>query len=127
VAFLALIVSCVALFFSWKAYERTGGRAGDVLNTRVEVGDESPPDWRATLDEARETLDKTRETLDSDDVARVREKLARSFRNAGEGTKRGWRDLDRDLERLQTQAEKGGSRAKETLDAALEKMKRMGS
>ncbi|MES1245879.1 MAG: hypothetical protein ABUT39_30005 [Acidobacteriota bacterium] len=126
-AFLALIVSLVALFFSWKAYERSGGRIGDVLDTEVEVGDESPPDWRAALDEARETLDKARENLEGDDVARVREKLARSFRNAGEGAKRGWRELDSDLERLQGQLEKGGSRAKETLDETLDKMRRIGS
>lgn len=129
VAWLALIVSLVALFFSWKAYERSGGRLDDleVLNTEVEVGDESPPDWRAAVDEARETLDKARETLGGDDVKRVREKLARSFENASEGTKRGWRGLDRDLERLQGQLEKGSSKAKETLDETLAKMKRIGS
>lgn len=129
VAWLALIVSLVALFFSWKAYERSGGRIDDleVLSTEVEVGDESPPDWREALDEARETLDDARENLGGDDVARVREKLARSFRNAGEGAKRGWRDLDSDLERLQGQLEKGSSRAKETLDETLVKMKRIGS
>jgi hypothetical protein len=127
VAWLALIVSLVALFFSWKAYERSGGRVGDVLDTQVSVGDESPPDWRAALDEARETLDDARENLGGDDVARVRERLARSFEHAGEGAKRGWRDLDRDLERLQVQVEKGGSKAKETLDETLAKMKRIGS
>ena len=129
VAFLALIVSLVALFFSWKAYERSGGRIEDLkpLSTEVSVGDESPPDWRAALDEARETLDEARENLGGDDVARVRERLARSFRHAGEGAKRGWRDLDSDLERLQGQLEKGSSRAKETLDETLDKMKRIGS
>ena len=127
VAWLALIVSLVALFFSWKAYERSGGRVGDVLDTQVSVGDESPPDWRAALDEARETLDDARENLGGDDVARVRERLARSFEHAGEGARRGWRDLDSDLERLQGQLEKGGSRAKETLDETLDKMKRIGS
>jgi hypothetical protein len=127
VAWLALIVSLVALFFSWKAYERSGGRVGDVLDTEVSVGDESPPDWRAALEDARGTLDKARDNLGGEDVARVRENLARSFRNAGEGARRGWRDLDRDLERLQGQLEKGGSRAKETLDETLDKMKRIGS
>lgn len=129
VAWLALIVSLVALFFSWKAWERSGGRIDDleVLDTEVSVGDESPPDWRAALDEARETLDEARENLGGEDVARVREKLARSFRNAGEGARRGWRDLDSDLERLQGQLEKGSSRARETLDETLDKMKRIGS
>jgi hypothetical protein len=137
VGWLALIVSLVALFFSWKAYERSGGRIGDlkVLNTEVSVGDESPPDWRSALDEAREKLGAARDEIDSkgdldkvkEDVAHVRENLARSFRNAGEGTRRGWRDLDRNLERLQGQLEKGGSRARETLDETLDKMKRIGS
>ena len=132
VAWLALIVSLAALFFSWKAYERSGGRLDDleVLNAEVEVGDESPPDWREALDEARETLDDARENLGGDDVAKVREireRLARSFRNAGEGAKRGWRDLDSDLERLQGQLEKGSSRARETLDETLDKMRRIGS
>jgi hypothetical protein len=135
VAWLALAVSLVALFFSWKAYERSGGRIGDVLDTQVSVGDESPPDWRSALDEAKEKLGAAREEIDSkgdlekvkEDVARVRENLARSFRNAGEGAKRGWRDLDSDLERLEGQLEKGGSRAKEMLDETLDKMKRIGS
>ena len=132
VAWLALIVSLVALFFSWKAYERSGGRLDDleVLNTEVTVGDESPPDWRAALDEARETLDDARENLGGDDVAKVREireKLSRAFRDTGEGAKRGWRELDSDLERLQGQLEKGSSRAKETLDETLDKMRRIGS
>jgi hypothetical protein len=130
VAWLALIVSLVALFFSWKAYERSGGRVKDVLDTEVTVGDESPPDWRAALEEAQETLDDARENLGGDDVVRVREireKLARSFRDTGEGAKRRWRELDSDLERLQGQLEKGSSRARETLDETLDKMRRIGS
>lgn len=140
VAWLALAVSLVALFFSWKAYERSGGRIEDlkVLNTEVSVGDESPPDWQSALDEAREKLGAAREEIDSkgdlekvkEDVARVRENLARSFRRAGDvgdSARRRWRELDSDLERLEEQLEKGGSRAKETLDEALDKMKRIGS
>lgn len=140
VAWLALIVSLVALFFSWKAWERSGGRIEDlkVLDTEVSVGDESPPDWRSALDEAKEKLGAARDEIDSqgdldkvkEDVARVRENLARSFRRAGDvgdSARRRWQDLDSDLERLEEQLEKGGSRAKETLDETLDKMKRIGS
>lgn len=140
VAWLALIVSLVALFFSWKAWERSGGTVKDlkILGTDVSVGEESPPDWRSALDDAKEKLAAARDKIDSEgdlgkvreDVKRVREDLARSFRKAGDAgdtARRKWKELDSDLERLQGQLEKGGSKAKETLDGALEKMKRMGS
>jgi hypothetical protein len=124
IAWLALLVSLAALFLSWKAYERTGGRLED-LDARVSVGDPEPADWRAELERARERL--TEGDLEPEEVARMRESLARSFRNASEGTRRGWRELDSDLERLQGQLREGSSRAKETLDSAVEKMKRVGN
>ena len=123
IAWLALLVSLAALFLSWKAYERTGGRLED-LDARVSVGDPEPADWREELERARERL--TKGDLEPDEVARIRESLARSFRDASEDTRRGWRELDSDLERLQGQLRQGSSRAKETLDAAVEKMKRVG-
>jgi hypothetical protein len=123
IAWLALLVSLAALFLSWKAYERTGGRFED-LDARVSVGDPEPADWREELERARERLAKG--DLEPDEVARMRESLSRSFRNASEGTRRGWRELDSDLERLQGQLREGSSRAKETLDSAVEKMKRVG-
>lgn len=127
IAWLALLVSLAALFLSWKAYERTGGRLKD-LDARVSVGDPvgepEPADWREELERARELL--RRGDLEPEEVARMRESLARSFRDASEGTRRGWRELDADLERLQGQLRQGSSRAKETLDSAVEKMKRVG-
>jgi|SRR5215203_2521783 len=123
IAWLALLVSLAALFLSWKAYERTGGRLKD-LDARVSVGEPEPADWREELERARERL--TKGDLEPDEVARMRESLSRSFRNASEGTRRGWRELDSDLERLQGQLREGSSRAKETLDSAVEKMKRVG-
>lgn len=123
IAWLALLVSLAALFLSWKAYERTGGRLQD-LDARLSVGDPEPADWREELERARERL--TKGDLEPDEVARMRESLARSFRNASEGTRRGWRELDSDLERLQGQLRQGSSKAKETLDSAVEKMKRVG-
>lgn len=100
IAWLALLVSLAALFLSWKAYERTGGRLQD-LDARVSVGNPEPADWREELDRARERL--LEGDLEPEEVARMRESLARSFRNAGEDARRGWRELDRDLERLQDQ------------------------
>ena len=123
IAWLALLVSLAALFLSWKAYERTGGRLQD-LDARVSVGEPEPADWREELERARERL--RRGDLEPEEVARMRESLARSFRDASEDTRRGWRELDSDLERLQGQLRQGSSRAKETLDAAVEKMKRVG-
>lgn len=127
IAWLALLVSLAALFLSWKAYERTGGRLREdfpVLGTEVSVGEPGPADWREELERARERL--RRGDLEPEEVARMRESLSRSFRNAGEDARRGWRELDRDLERLQEQLRQGSSRVKETLDSALEKMKRVG-
>lgn len=120
---LALLISLAALWVSWKAYERTGGRLED-LDARVSVGDPEPADWRAELERARERL--AEGDLEPEEVARMRESLSRSFRDASEGTRRGWRELDSDLERLQEQLRQGSSRAKETLDSAVEKMKRVG-
>ena len=123
VAWLALLVSLAALFLSWNAYERTGGRLQD-LDARVSVGDPEPADWREELARARERL--TQGDLEPEEVARMRESLSRSFRDASQDARRGWRELDSDLQRLQDQLRQGSSRAKETLDSAVEKMKRVG-
>jgi hypothetical protein len=125
VAWLALIVSLVALFFSWKAYERSGGRL-DLLDREVSVGTEAP-DWREALAHARERLAEQRDELDSGNLDKVREDVARirqSLERAGAGARREWRDLDADLERLEGQLREGSSRARETLDSALEKIRR---
>ncbi len=123
IAWLALLVSLAALFLSWKAYERTGGRLQD-LDTEVSVGEPEPADWREELSQARERLAKG--DLEPEEVARMRESLSRSFRDANEDVRRGWRELDSDLERLQGQLHQKSSKAKETLDSAVEKMKRVG-
>ena len=56
------------------------------------------------------------------EVAEVRAGLERSYRDASAGAKERWRALDGDLERLQTQLREGGSKALDTLDAALAKI-----
>jgi len=123
IAWLALLVSLAALFLSWKAYERTGGRLED-LDAEVSVGEPAPADWREELARARERL--TKGDLEPEEVARMRETLSCSFRDANEDVRRGWRELDADLERLQGQLRQGSSKAKATLDSAVEKMKRVG-
>lgn len=130
VAWLALLVALAALFLSWKAYQRSGGSLEDDLAFRSpEVSVEG--DWREDLARARERLLERRDEVESEedlagvqrDVARIRESLERSFRNGGAEAREGWRELDADLERLQDQLKEGSSRALETLDSAVEKMK----
>lgn len=130
VAWLALLVALAALFLSWKAYQRSGGRLADDLAFRSpDVSVEG--DWRDELARARERLLERRDEIESEedlagvqrDVARIRESLERSFESGGAEAREGWRDLDADLERLQAQLKEGSSRALETLDSAVEKMK----
>lgn len=137
VAWLALLLSVAALFFSWKAYERSGGRLKEdlpVLDRDVSVGEPAEGDWREELARARDRLTKSRDKVEAredlrqvqEDLDRMRKDLARSFHNAGADAREGWKELDGDLERLQGQLRKGSSKAQETLDSALEKMKRIG-
>ena len=105
IAWLALLISLAALFLSWKAYERTGGRLQD-FDAKVSVGDPEPADWREELDRARERL--TQGDLEPEEVARMRESLSRSFRDASSDARRAWRELDSDLERLQEKMKKVG-------------------
>lgn len=135
VAWLALLVALAALFLSWKAYERSGGRLEDDL---AFVSPESEPvgsvengNWRDDLARARERLLERRDEVESEedlagvqrDVARIRESLERSFEGGGAEAREGWRELDADLERLQGQLKERSSRALETLDRTVEKMK----
>lgn len=137
VAWLALLLSVAALFLSWKAYERSGGRLKEdlsVFDRDVSVGEPAEGDWREELARARERLTRSRDKVEAredlrqvqEDLDRMRKDLARSFRNASEDARQGWQELDRDLERLQGELREGSSKARETLDSALEKMKRVG-
>lgn len=137
VGWLALLVALAALFLSWKAYQRTGGELEDILHAPLgEVGEaEGTVDREADLAEARARLLQRRAEVAAErnlrqvqeDVAQMREDLARSFRDAGEGARQGWRDVDAELERLETQLREGGARAVETLDSAVERMREIGA
>ena len=130
VAWLALLVALAALFLSWKAYERSGGTLKDDL-AFLDTETEASGDWRDDLARARERLLERRDEVESEedlagvqrDVARIRESLERSFKGGGAEAREGWHELDADLERLQDQLREKSSRALETLDSAVEKMK----
>ncbi len=133
VAWLALLVALAALFLSWKAYQRTGGDLDDILHAPVGEAGEAV-DRESDLAEARARLLQRRGEVAAErnlrqvqeDVAEMREGLARSFRDAGEEARRGWRDVDAELERLESQLREGSARAVETLDSAVERMKEIG-
>lgn len=136
VAWLALLVGLAALFLAWKAYQRTGGELEDILHAPVgEIGEaEETVDRETDLAEARARLLRRRAEVAAErnlrqvqeDVAEMREGLARSFRDAGEEARQGWREIDAELERLEAQLREGGAQAVETLDSAVERMQEIG-
>jgi hypothetical protein len=139
VARLALILAILALAVAWAAYRRQGGEvktlwrdltgaAGD--RVRITAGSEGQ-DLRSWLARARDQLERSRPEVEGErdlrqvreEVAEVRRNLRNAYRNAGAEAKTRWRSLDADLERLEAQLRKGGTKALETLDSALEKIK----
>jgi hypothetical protein len=136
---LALIVAILALAVAWAAYRRGGGEIGTLWDDltrgtgrRVNVSLEDGSDTverQSDLARAQARLLGRRAEVAGErnlqqvrrDVEEVRANLERSYRNAG--TKDHWRDLDRDLEHLQTQLREGSSKALATLDSALVKIK----
>jgi gas vesicle protein len=134
VAWLALLVSLVALWFSWQAYQRTGGEL-PWLSQKVEVGGPSSPSsstWKEDLARARERLLGHREDVKSErnlsqveqEVADVRSRLKRTFGETGSEARERWSGVDADLQRLQAELRNKSARALETLDETIDKMKR---
>ena len=140
VARLALLVAIVALAVAWAAYRRQGGElrtlwgdltggAGEQATVTAGKGNE---DIRSWLTRAQARLERRRTDVAGErnleevrkDVADLRAKLERAYRNSSVAAKERWRDLDGDLERLEGQLKEGGSKALTTLDAALEKIRR---
>lgn len=136
VAWLALIVALAALFLAWKAYERAGGDFDDILRLPVGEMEETTGAVERQTDVAeargrllaRRTEVSARRNLEQvqEEVAEIRDELQSAYRNAGDQAREGWREVDADLERLQAQLRDGSSRAVETLDSALDKMRRIG-
>ena len=138
---LALIVAILALLVAWVAYRRGGGEIGTLwddltrgagrrVNVSLEDGSNAV-ERQSELARAQARLLGRRAEVAGErnlqqvrrDVEEVRASLERSYRNASAGAKDRWRDLDRDLEHLQAQLREGSSKALDTLDSSLAKIK----
>ncbi len=132
VGWLALLLAVLALLVAWAAYKRTGGEIGTVLkDAGVQSGADSDlAEWQEDLAQARDRLLGRRAEVAGDrnleqvrrDVEQVRASLEQAYHKAG-AAKEQWKDLDADLERLETQLKDGGSKALATLDQALAKLR----
>ena len=138
---LALIFAILALLVAWTAYRRAGGGLGtfwgDLTGLKegeVRVNTDSGSDAlerQSELVQARTRLLARRAEVAGErnleqvrqEVAEIRAGLERSYSNASAGAKERWEDLDADLERLQGQLREGGSKALDTLDSALAKIR----
>jgi hypothetical protein len=129
VAWLALLLAVLALMLAWGAYKRTGGELrdlwGDVTLDTSKGIDLS--EVQARLQRRRAEVQGQRNLQQvSEDVAEIRANLERTYRDTGAGAREQWRELDAELERLQAQLKDGSSKAVDTLDSALAKL-RVGS
>lgn len=141
---LALILSILALLVAWAAYRRAGGELGTLwgdltglkgggVRVNMDGGSDGSDivERQSELVQARTRLLARRAEVAGErnleqvrqEVAEIRAGLERSYSNASAGTKERWEDLDRDLERLQGQLREGGSKALDTLDSALAKIR----
>ena len=134
IAWLALLVALLALYLAWTAYRRTGGSLDALVKNGPEERTEevsSGGDWRDTLARARERLLARRSDVRDErnleqvrrDVAQIRESLEKAYRDAGSGAREKWRAMDGELERLEAQLREGSSKARETLDSLLDRMR----
>lgn len=138
---LALILAILALILAWAAFRRTGGELGTLWHdvtggagdrVRITAGNGSDAvERQADLARAQTRLLARRAEVAGErnleqvrqEVADIRADLERSYRNASAGTKERWQGLDADLERLQAQLKDGGTKALDTLDSALAKIR----
>ena len=138
VGWLALLLAALALLVAWAAYKRTGGEMGSVLkdagiSTDGVAGgsDSSLAEWRADLVQAGDRLLESRPKVASEhnleqvrrDVQEVRASLERAYHKTGSGVREQWKELDADLERLQSQLKEGSTKGLATLDEALSKIR----
>ena len=127
VAWLALLLAVAALLLAWSAFKRTGGEPRDLWGGGVTVG---TPEG-ISLTEVRDRLQRHRPEVAGErnfqqvrqDVAKIRADLERTYRNTDAGAREQWRELDAELGRLQAQLRDGSSKAVDTLDAALAKLR----
>lgn len=127
VAWLALLLAILALLLAWGAYKRTGGELRDLVSDVTPAGTPKGIDLsevRARLQRHRPEVEGQRNLQQvSEDIAEIRANLERTYRDAGAGAREQWRELDAELERLQAQLEDGSSKAVDTLDSALAKLR----
>lgn len=131
---LALILAVLALLVAWAAYRRAGGELGtfwgDLTAFNFNIGSDAV-ERQSDLAQARTRLLARRTEVAGErnldqvrqEVAEVRASLERSYRDASAGTKEHWKKLDADLERLQGQLREGSSKALDTLDSVVAKIR----
>lgn len=151
---LALVLAVLALILAWMAYRRTGGDLETLLRAPWEAGratiegrsgdgSEAPAaesgeaGWRARLAEARAKLLENRGEVEAErnldqvrkDIENIRRDLRTSFDGASEVTQatlERWRQVDAELERLQTQVRDGSNQAVDTLDSVADRLRSWG-
>lgn len=141
VAWLALIVAIAALVLAWSAYRRTGGTLDELWKGVAEDAERSvrgaaeegsgAVERQADLARAKAKLLGRRAEVEADrnleqvrrDVAEIRESLERAYENAGAGARERWQGLDAELEKLEIRLKEGGSKAVDSLDSAVEKIR----
>ncbi|HEX4966546.1 MAG TPA: hypothetical protein VF173_37400 [Thermoanaerobaculia bacterium] len=134
-AWLALLLACVALVVAWAAYKRSGGEIGSVLKDAglpSQGVDGDLAEWQEDLRQARDRLLGRRAEVAEDrnleqvrkDVAQVRESLDHAYHKvAGPETKQQWTDVDRQLEQLEAELKQQNSKALASLDETLAKIR----
>jgi hypothetical protein len=131
-SWVALAVALLALLMAWSALRRTGGTVRDVFRgagKQVESGVDAA-ERQADLARARATLVQRRAEVEADrnleqvrkDVAEVRDSLKRAYQDASSETKKQWRELDGDLERLERDLREGGAKALERLNQVVDRI-----
>jgi hypothetical protein len=135
---LALILAIVALLVAVAAYRREGGELKTLWRDltggaggRVRITEGADGDFSTWLAHAKERLERRRPEVAGghnleqahDDVADLRAKLARAYRNSGAAAKEQGKSVDADLERLEAQLKEKSDKALAELDATLAKIK----
>ena len=135
---LALILAVLALLVAVAAYRREGGElktlwrdlTGDA-GGRVRITEGTNGDFSTWLARAKERLERHRPEVAGghnleqvrDDVADLRAKLERAYRDSGSTAKEKGKSVDADLERLEAQLKEKSDKALAELDATLAKIK----
>lgn len=145
VAWLALLVSLVALVLAWKAYRREGGvlfggtpppvpaKVEEPLNRlddRLGASRDSL-ERQLALTEARVRLLARRAEVNvdrnldkmSEEVAEVRENLERSYESSSDQVRARWRNTDGELKKVQEDLKRGNQKALAELDRLLAKLR----